>query len=467
MHYAFGRGFLFGFLYYVGIYYWFIWFFPFDYANLPDIASIGVVALAWFGISAVHGLLWCIPFVCCHLMRKLTKNRLFLSAFAILLIIAIQKIVGLGELSFPWARISLGQYKATTFIQSAAIVGIDGVDMLILWINALLALCVVCPTKKRVIAGSVALALFVANMSFGLIRLSHADRADNSLTILTAQASVPTEKKWADDGDVICYDIYSDLTKNGFTDDVDLILWPESAIPKIYTSTEDLKHYETISEELGTPILAGIILGDEKHNTNNTLLIDKGGVKAVYTKRKLVPFGEYMPYAKLLSRAFPMLTELNIVEDDYIAGTDSAVMETLDCKIGNIICFESIYPDLTRQSVLDGAQLIIEASNDSWLETSPAMQQHLAHGVFRSIENGRYLVRTTNSGISAVITFTGEIEQTLAVNEIGTLKATVNLHNNKTIYTLHGNIAFKIYAAIMLAWWIIYLSKFTINKIKE
>ena len=73
-----GRGFLFGFLYHVCVYYWFLWFFPFDYINLPKGPSIAVIILAWFGISLVHGILWCTPTVLCHFIRKINKSPLLL-----------------------------------------------------------------------------------------------------------------------------------------------------------------------------------------------------------------------------------------------------------------------------------------------------------------------------------------------------------------------------------------------------
>lgn len=456
---ALGRGFLFGFIYHVCIYYWFIWFYPLDYVNFSNGASIAFVILAWFGISALHGTLWCIPFVGCYLASKLVKNKLFLSVVAILGIIAAQKLTAVGELSFPWARVSLGQYKATSLIQLAAIFGIDGVDILLLLVNALITLGMVYPPKKRVVVATCAFTLFLGNWVFGLVRLNTNDVCGKEFTILTAQASVPQNEKWSSKGDKICYDIYTALTKQNITEGVDLIIWPESAIPVIYEGDETLDQYETFSQEMNTPILAGIILGNAQYNTNNTVLIDHEGLKSTYTKRQLVPFGEYMPYASVLSRAFPMLTELNIVEDDYLAGTDSAIMEINGGKIGNIICFESTYQSLTRQSTLDGAELMIEATNDSWLETSPAMYQHLAHGTFRSIENGRYLVRSANSGISAVIDDKGNIKSTLGINERGAIVDTVQFNTKQTLYTKIGNVISPSLAAITLIWFVILLLK--------
>ncbi len=458
LRYAIGRGFLFGFVFHICIYYWFLWFYPIDYVKLDSTASIAVVCLAWFGISAVHGALWCIPFVFCHIVSRLTQNKLFISCVAILGSIAAQKLTALGELSFPWVRVSLGQYKATALIQLASVFGADGVDMLILLVNALLVLALLCKSKRRLIAIVSVAILFFANLGFGLVKINQSTNG-SPINIMTVQASVPTDEKWASNGDKICLEAYTSLTKENIADTVDLVLWPESAVPKIYKNAGALKDYKKLSKEIDAPILAGIILRTASGNTNNAILINKDEPIISYTKRQMVPFGEYMPYQKLLSRLFPALTQLNIIEDDYISGSDSVIMSVKDGKLGNIICFESIYPSLTRQSVLDGAELMVELTNDSWLETSPAMYQHLAHGVFRSIESGRYLVRSANSGISAVIDNHGNIKSLLGINEQGAITETVHFNSKQTIYTKMGNVLFPTFATITIIWFIILLFK--------
>lgn len=454
--YALGRGFLFGFIYHIFIYYWFLWFYPLDYVNLTGASSVAVVCLAWFGISAVHGVLWCIPFVCSHFAKKITKNSFFISLITIVGIIAAQKLTQISELSFPWTRVSLGQYKATALIQSASIFGTDGVDMLILVINALITIAVLSEHKKRIAVSAVAAVIFCANLGFGIIKTNQQPNG-NKITILTVQASITQDEKWSSDGDTVCYDAYSSLTKENISDDVDLVLWPESAVPKVYKNENALSQYKKLSKEIDVPLLAGIILKTSKGNTNNTLLIDQNGLQSTYTKRQMVPFGEYMPYKKILSKLFPMLTELNIIEDDYISGDSAAIMQVAGGKVGNIICFESIYPSLTRQSVLDGAEIMVEATNDSWLKDSPAMQQHLAHGVFRSVESGRYLIRSANSGISAVIDSHGNIKSQLDVNEQGVIIDTVYFNSQQTPYTTMGDILFPICAVAALTGFFILL----------
>lgn len=454
LRYVFTRGFLFGFIYHLCIYYWFLWFYPLDFAGLSGSESAAVVLLASVGISAVHGALWCIPTVLCYIIRKISNNPFLLSFSAIVGIISAEKLTSISELSFPWARLSLGQYKATVLIQSASLFGIDGVDMLILAVNALLAICVVSTSKKRTIAAVVAVGIFLVNLGFGIIRINTAQNGE-ALTIMTVQGSIEQKDKWSNNGDTICYDVYSSLTKENITEDVDLILWPESAVPKIYKNEKTLKQYAKLSAELDTPILAGILLKNDGNYTNNSVFITKDGVIATYAKRQLVPFGEYMPYQAALSKAFPALSNLNIIEDNYVSGNSTTIMNTQRGRFGNIICFESIYPELSRQSVLDGAELLIEVTNDSWLKDSPAMKQHLAHGVFRSIENGRYLVRSANSGISAVIDSCGKVLNQIDINRQGVLIDTIYFSNSETIYTKTGGILFPISVAALLVWFLI------------
>ena len=454
------HGFSFGFIYYFLVYYWFWWFYPLDYAGLSSAASIAAVLLASVGISLAHGLLWCIPFVICLVINKLSKNPLYLSFAGIVSILAIQKITALSELSFPWVRVSLGQYKATALIQSASLFGIDGVDFIILCVNALITLAIITKSKKQIASIAVAIAIFVCNLSFGLIRLRPVSY-ERDLKILAVQGSVSQEEKWSRYGDTISLDVYSRLTKENITEDVDLILWPESAIPLLYEGEEDLTAYKKISKELDTPILAGILIDRGGYNTNSSILIDKDGVIANYAKRQLVPFGEYMPYEQIFLKILPFL---NLAGDDYTPGDSSEIMQMENGKIGNVICFESIYPALCRQSTLDGAEVIMELSNDSWLKDSPAMQQHLSHAVFRSVENSRYVVRSANSGISAVIDSRGNIKSQLDIDYQGTLNDTAYYDDSITLYTKTGDVLFPVCCAAFVVWSAVYLIMIIKNK---
>ncbi len=445
-----GRGLLFGFIYHCCIYFWFATFYPLDFAEFNRPSAVAVVCLGWFGISLVHGLLWCIPTLLSGLVQKKIKSPLILLAVLILGIMSAQKLTEISELAFPWVRVSLGQYRATALIQSASVFGIDGVDMIILAVNALLALMLIYPVKKRRFAAAAAVTIFIANLGFGLIRLNTDTHSDDSLNILTVQGSIDKSDKWGKNGDDICLKAYQELTRENITDQTKLVIWPESAVPGEYKSDKKLKPYKKLSKEIGTPLLAGILKNEDGIKTNNALLINGDQISDPYLKRVLVPFGEYMPYSEVLSKIFPFLNDLNVLGDDYTAGTDSALIDFEGKKIGNVICFESIYPHLARESTADGAELLIEITNDSWLGDSPAMKQHLAHSVFRCVENSRWLVRSANSGISATVDSRGRIKKELGVNIQGVIDDTVYFENTQTPYTVLGDILFPIYAVTVV-----------------
>ena len=420
--------------------------------------SVAIVLLAWFGISAVHGVLWCVPFVLCHFVQKIKKSPALLCFAAIVGILTAEKLTSISELSFPWTRISLGQYKATALIQSASLFGIDGVDILILCVNALITICVISPPKARTVIAISAAFIFVANFLFGVIRI-HTAPAGNEMTIMTVQGSISREDKWSARGESICYNAYSSLTKENLSPEVQLVLWPESAVPTLYYNDEANRLYGDFSKQINKPIMVGVLQREYGESTNDVLFIDTTGKNACYTKRQLVPFGEYMPYQKTLSAIFPFLDSLNLTIDDYTPGNDSVIMETDGGKAGNIICFESIYPHLSRQSARDGAEALFEITNDSWLDDSPAIYQHLAHGVFRSVENGRYMVRSANSGVSAIIDSRGKIVSQLDVNTQGVITEKIYFHNNKTLYTITGNILYPICVIGLVALCVVFIVK--------
>ncbi len=449
-----GRGILFGVVYHICIYYWFVWFYPLDYAKLNNILSVAVVCLAWFGISLLHGSFWCVPTLLAGFVNKRIKNPAIILAMAILGIMLSQKIPQLSELAFPWVRVSLGQYRQTALIQSASLFGIDGVDMIILSVNMLIALAICLPKNAKKWAALGAVFIFSANLCFGLVRLNTETETAGSLNILTIQGGIDKVDKWKENGAEYCFETYKGLTLENMTDQTDLVIWPESAVPVEYKSEKGLKKYKKLSKKIKTPILAGILKKENGIPTNNTILMDEKTAGRPYTKRILVPFGEYMPYRGVLSKVFSFLENINVLAEDYGAGQNSALIDLSGHKLGNIICFESVYPQLSRQSVKDGAELLIEVTNDSWLKDSPAMEQHLAHGVFRCVENSRALVRSANSGISATVDSKGRVEEELGALKQGVISAEVDFEKGQTLYTKTGDIILPIYAlavALLLA----------------
>ncbi len=430
------RGVFFGFLYHALVYFWFLWLYPLDFAGLDRVASIFVVLLAWLGISLLHGALFAIPTLLCHLASRKIQNRPFLLFTAVIGILFAEWIPTLSDLAFPWIRLSLGHYKAPILIQFASVLGIYGVDFLLLVFSALLTLALTSIDRKRRLALLLSAALlFTSNLLFGALRLSNVEEGE-TITVSSIQGCVLSGEKWSGQS---ALDTFVDLSRRA--PDSDLILWPESAVPvNLATYPELLEEYQALSEELNTPIMMGCFWKLEGKTSNSVILLDENSVSDVYSKRHLVPFGERMPYRPLLSRLLPVLEEINMLSSDLAMGEGSVVIDGEKGSMGSIICFESLFPELTRQSVQDGAELIVLVTNDSWYKDSPGVWQHLAHAVFRSVENSRSTARCANSGVSAFIDSRGRIRSLLGPLEKGVLTDSLSFSEERTVYTAVGDL---------------------------
>jgi apolipoprotein N-acyltransferase len=155
-----------------------------------------------------------------------------------------------------------------------------------------------------------------------------------------------------------------------------------------------------------------------------------------YDKIHLVPFGEYVPLQSLLFFVERMATGIG----NFKAGQDFTVFETPLGQFGVLICFEAIFPDQVRRYVLNGANFLVNITNDAWFGDSAAPYQHLSMATLRAVENGVYLVRAANTGISALIAPTGRILQQSDLFGEAVLSGTVTAGTAKTFYTRYGDL---------------------------
>lgn len=441
---AIGCGLFFGFFYHFFVYFWFLWLYPLDFAGFSGSESLFVVLLAWIGISFVHGSLFILPFLACHLAKKIIPKKSFLLFTAVLFVLIAEWIPSLSELAFPWVRLALGLYRAPVFIQFASVLGIEGVEFLLLSVSALIAFGIF-KKGKRAIIFSLAAALFCANFVFGLCRLSIPEKGE-TITASLVQGNVLSAEKWHSANSLEIYTSLSESVKES-----EMIVWPESALTQnLATHPTLLSTLQSLSEEVDAPILTGCFWKLDGVSSNSALLVTADSVSAPYTKRHLVPFGETMPYRNVLTRGLPLLEEINMLSSDLAKGDSSALFESEKGKIGAIICFESIFPEITRQSVKDGAEMIALVTNDSWYEDSPAVWQHLAHAVFRSVENARSTLRCANSGVSAFIDSRGRIKAYLDPLRRGVITEKVSFSNQSTPFTVLGNVCLPVLAVLWL-----------------
>ena len=228
---------------------------------------------------------------------------------------------------------------------------------------------------------------------------------DQPIKVAAVQANIDFELKWDKSRRDIVYDTYANLTRQHW--DSEIIVWPETAIPTFYKVAEQnfIPAFEAEVEDNESEVLAGIFTFDEETELIFNSMVSLGGERQFYHKKHLVPFGEYLPFRWLLE-IFQKF--VNIPMSDLSSGPGDYIVELRGIPVGVSICYEAAFGEEIIQS-FPQAQLLVNVSNDAWFGDSLAPHQHLQIARVRSLESGRYMIRATNTGISALIDDKGNI----------------------------------------------------------
>jgi apolipoprotein N-acyltransferase len=220
----------------------------------------------------------------------------------------------------------------------------------------------------------------------------------------------------------------------------DVVVWAENAVDGDPTRTPELGEplARTIALLDGRPLLTGVIeAGDEPGTHRNSMLLYDGSTEVAdrYVKRRLVPFGEYVPARGLLDW-YPPLAR---VPSDGIPGTEPEVFDAAGARIGVGICFDVVYPRFFHEQVRDGADLLVLATNNVSYGRTPMSDQHIAFSQLRAVETGRWVVHVALSGRSALVDPTGRVHQRTGQYERAVVRADVPLVDGITLATRVGD----------------------------
>lgn len=317
---------------------------------------------------------------------------------------------GSGELGFPWGVLGYSQVPFLPTLQLASVAGLTGLTFWIVAINALLTVALLDVRGRwKNVAGAVVLVVGVA--IWGQTRLTAADRAPAGPTLRVAlvQPSVLSRDKWAPENRQGIFDSMAELTREGVAQGARLVLWPETASPCYLLKDRTWRPYvEDLAREVGIPLFVGL--------PDYRVLVEDGVKRVTYTntgalfgadgelvgrmdKIQLVPFGEHVPY----SRFFKILQRIDFGEADFVPGEAPVLFDLGDARFGNLVCFEAIFPQLTRRYENAGADLLVNITNDSWFGAGAGAISHKNMAVVRSVETGCGMARCANSGISTGI----------------------------------------------------------------
>lgn len=361
---------------------------------------------------------------------------------------------------FPWVLVGYSQKPFLYFTQVADITGVYGISFAVVLVNIALYFFIHYERGELSFASvkksSLAVIVFLLIVVYGVIRINIVDSEVSSWKKINAsvvQGNIDQAVKWDPAFKDETVDIYRRLTDQASKDGSELVIWPEVATPFLLESTRD----ETLSYKVrGSAIENDINLitgslhsrressGKVSYLNSAFVINNKGLTIDRYDKVHLVPLGEYVPLR--LNEIFPFIQKLTVGVGDFGEGTDSKPL-TFITKDGSVegvgvsICYEVIFPELSRRSVLEGATLLATITNDAWFGRWSAPYQHFEMASFRAIESRAYLLRSANTGISGVIDPVGRVLAKSELFEESVITTAVGLKSgSKTFYTLYGDL---------------------------
>jgi apolipoprotein N-acyltransferase len=335
---------------------------------------------------------------------------------------------------FPWLAVGYSQID-TPLAGYGPVLGVYGVGWALVLSAALLAL-VVDRGGLRLRVGALVGLLTLWVLGWGLGRIEWTAPRGETLTASLIQGNITQDVKWSPTSLVQTLERYREMTHRAW--DSDLILWPETAVPAFLHSVYDRYvaplHAEAKAE--GRAVLIGAPVLDTADDRYYNSLLAFGSGEGVYSKRHLVPFGEYIPLSDLVA---PVMSMIDIPLSEFSpGGADDALIRVGGFQFAASICYEDIFGEEVARG-LDGADALINVSNDAWFGDSAAPHQHLQMARMRAIETGRYMLRATNTGVSAVIDPTGRIVARSPQFAPDILTAEIEAYAGATPYVVLGN----------------------------
>jgi apolipoprotein N-acyltransferase len=434
----FRLGYIFGVVYSLGVFYWVTHSMRY-YGGLGPLTSFGILILMVFYLAlytGAFGWLWGI----------VPSQGLFSLFWAPSLWVSLEFLRAHLLTGFPWELLGYSQYNFLPVAQVAEWTGVYGLSFLIILVNQAFYQCFL--IKRPGYSGkwkemALTLILLAGALGFGYQSISQQEAKDlkaPSLKIAVVQGNIDQSLKWnpAFQGKTI--DIYKNFSDNP-AETSDLIIWPETAVPFYFLSENRFTpELFRLAQDTGATLLFGSpaygIQNGQMNYYNRAYLLSPEGRLNYYDKVHLVPFGEYVP----LKRFLPFVGKMVQAIGDFSPGPGPMGLALPKAKLGVLICFETIFPELSRAYKQEGCHFLVNITNDAWFGKTSAPYQHLSMLTFRAIENRVWVARAANTGFSAFIDSTGRVTQSLPLFQSGRIYAKIPLREDKTFYARHGDL---------------------------
>jgi len=436
---AFLLGYACGILWYAGTCYW-IYSVMHQYGGVNTAAGIGILILFCLYLALYHGVFGLLVSLLAG-SSPFNLRALLLSPVAWVAVeLARTRITG-----FPWGLLGTTQVDNVPLTRITSVTGVYGPSFEIMLVNAAFAAVYLVQRekRKRLLLATVIAALI---LQAGSLVPAPASRTDHSAVLVQANVPIVEGSDWTKQ---YFNDTLRDLTEISLDSHdrsprPDLIVWPENPAPFYSTDPFFRDAVSNVARQSNAWLLAGSIGIRNASATPNqatevynsaSLVSPAGEWVARYDKVHLVPFGEYVPFKQIFSFAGGLTKEVG----DFSRGTSHAPLDAGGSKLGTFICYESIFPDEIRQFANNGAQVLVNISNDGWYGDSGAYAQHLKQSRMRAVENNRWLLLDTNTGVTAAIDPNGRIVASAPRKTRTALRVSYALSNVTTFYTRHGD----------------------------
>jgi apolipoprotein N-acyltransferase len=438
---AFRAGVLMGVPYFFGTQYW-VYHSINHFGGVSLLASLAIALLLALYMSLFTGIFGVL------FSWKINKTHLPALLLAPVFWVVLEFLRSYALTGFPWSSLGYSQYKFHRIIQFADITGVYGISFLVVAVNGALADIFITIKKRRdmplfhlwptYVGACLLCVAFSSALVYGHGRLGE-ERPGLGIKVSVVQGNIRQDLKWDRSYQTEVFDIYKSLSSLANIQQPSLIIWPESAVPFYYgldrEFTEELVRFQ---RTLGTRLLFGAVtVKGEKRLANSAVMLDPDGSESYsYDKIHLVPFGEYVPLGKLLFFVNKVAEGIG----DYVPGKDYLRAVTPFGEFGTLICYEVIFPGLTRKFFKDGGDFIVTITNDAWFGRTPGPYQHFSFASLRAVENRKPVVRAANTGISGYIDSNGRIKKSTSLFERTVLTEEIKTDSTRTFYSSYGDL---------------------------
>lgn len=438
--YGFWFGYLAGAVFLSGDCYWFVTVME-QYGGLNLAVSLSVLALFVVVFSIFFGIFGLVE---TWVARRSVNAALFLSPF---LWVALELGRTYFLTGFPWDLLGYA-VRPVGLEQVASVTAVYGLSFLAVATSAIVAWVIFQPRRKTAWA---ALVVWVAALAVGNQLLMPPPPRPEPYVALMLQPDIPLGNaamgKWVPWVNPAPLDkmvekcVRASRKPNAMADNPPLLIWPESSAPFYFTRDPVFRGaMEIMAKEADAYVITGTVTfagkGTAKPQNAAVVLNPNGRELLEYDKIHLVPFGEYVPWW-----AFPgKVGKITAQVGNFIPGKSVRVAKTSEGTIGVFICYEAIFPQLVRKFAAAGAGVLVNISDDGWYGNSSAPFQHFEMARFRAIENGRFLLRDTNNGITAIVDPYGRVVKAIPRNKVGILTGNFRYLTKKTFYTKYGDV---------------------------